>query len=122
MTTVALVVHGHDPAPAAGWTARNVLCIDTGVHWPERAHLTVAEIQTGHAELHRFAQVAEDALLEAPPRPASLWDHGHGINREAFIAAMGTAEQPSATKTNSARNAQEKEQWNTQTRAPWGWT
>ena len=91
---VALIVHGHDPAPAPGWTSRNVLCIDTGVHWPELGHLTVAEIQTGRAELHQFARVDTDTLLEPPPRPSGLWDHGQGVNREAFIAAMGTSEHP----------------------------
>ena len=93
---VALTIHGHDPGPTAGWTARTTLCIDTGVHWPELGHLTVAEIQAGKPALHRFARAAEDALLEPPPRPAGLWDHAQGVNAEAFVAAMGTREHPTA--------------------------
>ena len=91
---VTLTIHGHDPGPTPGWTSRNTLCVDTGVHWPELGHLTVAEIQTGRAELHQFARVDNDTLLEPPSWPAGLWDHGQGLNREAFIAAMGTSEHP----------------------------
>ena len=91
---VRAMIHGHDPGPAPGWTAPNTLCIDTGVHWEELGHLTVAEIQTGHPELHRFARTQNDSLLEPPPRPADLWSHGQGSNRSAFIAAMGTHEHP----------------------------
>ena len=35
----------------------SVLCIDTGIHWPERRRLTTAELQPGTPRLHRFARV-----------------------------------------------------------------
>ena len=65
----------------------DLLCIDTGVHCPELGHLTVAEIQTGTAELHRFACI--DKLLEPPAQDLTF----HARNA-AFIAAMGTDEHP----------------------------
>ena len=94
ITQIELMLHGHDAGTVAVWTAQRALCIDTGVHWPELGHLTIAEIQTGRPALHRFARAHTDTLLEPPPRPAGLWDHGQGLNREAFIAAMGTTEHP----------------------------
>ena len=54
MHDMALVLIGHTPD-------QNVLCIDTGVHVPEWGHLTVAEVQTGTAELHRFRRVEPPA-------------------------------------------------------------
>ena len=35
----------------------SVLCIDTGVHWPELWHLTIAELRPGTPQLHRLARV-----------------------------------------------------------------
>ena len=35
----------------------SVLRIDTGVHRPERRRLTIAELQPGTPQLHRFARV-----------------------------------------------------------------
>ena len=57
VTGIALVLIGHTPAARPRWTRHNVLCIDTGVHVPEFGHLTIAEVQTGTARLHRFARV-----------------------------------------------------------------
>ena len=56
--------HGHDPGPEPGWSARRMLCLDTGVHVPELGHLTVAELKPGTPKLHRFTRV--DTLPEAP--------------------------------------------------------
>lgn len=84
---VELVLHGHDPDQRPGWTAQRMLCIDTGVHWPELGHLTVPEIQTGEAQLHRFART--DTLLEPQDRDATMEERN-----AAFIAAMGTGERP----------------------------
>ena len=53
---VDLVITGHSPALHPRWTRHNVLCIDTGVHYEEWGHLTVAEIHHG-VRLHRFARV-----------------------------------------------------------------
>ena len=94
VTDLALLLHGHDAGPIPVWTARRALCIDTGVHWEQLGHLTVAEVQAGEPVLHRFARVDTDGLLEPPPRPAGLWDHGQGVDRLAFIDAMGTSEHP----------------------------
>ena len=59
--------HGHDPGPEPGWTARGMLCIDTGVHLPDLGHLTIADLKSGEPDLHRFARV--DSLLpEAEPQ------------------------------------------------------
>ena len=54
---IDLVLIGHTPGPAPRWTRANVLCIDTGVHVADYGHLTVAEIQTGTAKLHRVGRV-----------------------------------------------------------------
>ena len=64
ITGVDYVCHGHDPAPEPGWTARGMLCIDTGVHWPELGQLTIAELQAGAPRLHQFPRV--DVLPEPP--------------------------------------------------------
>ena len=53
---VDLVITGHSPALHPRWTRHNVLCIDTGVHYEEWGHLTVAEVHHG-VRLHRFARV-----------------------------------------------------------------
>ena len=37
------------------WTGRNVVSIDTGVHFEEFRHLTIAEIQD-ELKLHRVAR------------------------------------------------------------------
>ena len=94
LQNIELVLHGHDPAPEPRWTAERTLCIDTAVQWPDYGRLTVAEIQGGTPVLHRFARVTSDTVLEAPPRAGGLWDPGQGLNRAAFVAAMGTSEQP----------------------------
>ena len=52
---VDLVISGHTPTLWPTWTRRNVVCIDTGVHYEELGHLTIAEIQDG-LTLHRFAR------------------------------------------------------------------
>ena len=57
MGEVTLVVSGHTPDVHPRWTSANQLCIDTGVHIEDCGHLTVAEIQTGAPELHRFERV-----------------------------------------------------------------
>ena len=41
-----------------------MLCIDTGVHWPELGQLTIAELQAGAPRLHQFPRV--DVLPEPP--------------------------------------------------------
>ena len=94
LQNIELVLHGHDPAPEPRWTAERTLCIDTAVQWPDYGRLTVAEIHRGAPILHRFARVENDTVLEAPPRAAGLWDHGQGLNREAYVDAMGTTEPP----------------------------
>ena len=53
---IDLVITGHSPGPAPAWTRENVLCIDTGVHYAEWGHLTVAEVQGPELALHRFAR------------------------------------------------------------------
>ena len=50
---VDLVITGHCPALWPRWARANVVRIDTGVHYDELGHLTVAEIQEG-LTLHRF--------------------------------------------------------------------
>ena len=50
-----LVLRGHTPGLLPRWALRNVLCIDTGVHYEELGHLTVAEVHDGLV-LHRFAR------------------------------------------------------------------
>lgn len=55
MAHITFVVTGHTPHLEPRWTRENIVCIDTGVHIPEYGHLTIAEIQTGEPELHRFA-------------------------------------------------------------------
>ena len=50
---VDLVITGHTPGSHPRWARANVLCIDTGAHYEEYGHLTIAEIQAG-LELHRF--------------------------------------------------------------------
>ena len=52
---VDLVLSGHTPGLHPRWARRNVLCIDTGVHYEELGHLTVAEVHDGLV-LHRFAR------------------------------------------------------------------
>ena len=47
LADVDYALHGHDPGARPGWTARRVLCIDTGVHVPDLGHLTIAELQPG---------------------------------------------------------------------------
>lgn len=64
LADVEYALHGHDPGLVPGWTARRVLCIDTGVHMPDLGHLTIAELRPGVPLLHRFARV--DVLPEAP--------------------------------------------------------
>ena len=56
---IDLVVTGHSPGPDPCWTRANVLCIDTGVHYDEWGHLTVAEVQGPELVLHRFAREDE---------------------------------------------------------------
>ena len=53
---VNLVITGHTPGMDPVWTRANVLCIDTGVHYEELGHLTIAETQDA-LKLHRFARV-----------------------------------------------------------------
>ena len=33
-----------------------MLCIDTGVHVPDYGHLTIAQIESGEPQGHRFAR------------------------------------------------------------------
>ena len=47
-------------APAKRWARRNVICLDTGLHYDEWGHLTVAEIQGPDLKLHRFARSEDD--------------------------------------------------------------
>ena len=44
------------PAHSPRWTRQNVLCIDTGVHVPDYGHLTIAQIESGEPQGHRFAR------------------------------------------------------------------
>ena len=53
---IDLVVTGRSPGARPRWARSNVLCIDTGVHYTEWAHLTVAEVQGPALRLHRFAR------------------------------------------------------------------
>ena len=53
---IDLVITGHSPGPGPRWARRNVVCIDTGVHYAEWGHLTVAEVQGPEPALHRFAR------------------------------------------------------------------
>ena len=53
---IDLIVTGHSPGPHPCWTRTNVLCIDTGVHYDEWGHLTVAEVQGPESTLHRVAR------------------------------------------------------------------
>ena len=52
---VDLVITGHTPMLCPTWTGRNVVSIDTGVHFEEFRHLTIAEIQD-ELKLHRVAR------------------------------------------------------------------
>ena len=52
---IDLVVTGHSPGLHPRWARRNVVCIDTGLHWAEWGHITVAEVQEPQLMLHRFA-------------------------------------------------------------------
>ena len=58
---IDLVVTGHSPDAHPRWARANVLCIDTGVHYAEWGHLTVAEVQGSELTLHRFARADEEA-------------------------------------------------------------
>ena len=53
---IDLVMTGHSPGPMPCWTRQNVLCIDTGVHYADWGHLTLAEVQGPELTLHRFAR------------------------------------------------------------------
>lgn len=54
---VALVITGHTPLISAGWTQKNVLCIDSGLGTAhEDGALTIVEIHSGELHLHRFAR------------------------------------------------------------------
>ena len=59
---IDLVVTGHSPDARPRWTRANVLCIDTGVHYAEWGHLTLAEVQGPELALHRFAREDEEAM------------------------------------------------------------
>lgn len=61
---VDYVCHGHDPGPAPAWSARGMLCIDTGVHVPGLGHLTIAELHPRAPVLHSFERI--DILLPEP--------------------------------------------------------
>ena len=65
---VDYVCHSHDAGHGTRLDrARNMLCIDTGVHVPEMGHLTLAELRPGAPVLHSFERI--DSLLpEAEPR------------------------------------------------------
>ena len=52
---VDLVLTGHCPGTEPRWARPNVVCIDTGCHYEEFGHLTIAEVQEGLV-LHRFAR------------------------------------------------------------------
>ena len=69
---VDYVLHGHDPGPEPGWTARRVLCVDTGVHVPGLGHLTLAELRPGAPVLHSY-QCIDDFLPDgtSPTRSAA---------------------------------------------------
>jgi len=56
MPGITLVLIGRTPGAGARWTRSNVLCIDTGVHVAAYGHLSIAEVQTGDARLHRFCR------------------------------------------------------------------
>ena len=56
MRGVDYVLHVHDLAPEPRRTARRILCLDTGVHYPG-GHLTVAELRPGTPALHRHPRV-----------------------------------------------------------------
>ena len=60
-TGTGAVLIGHNAAREPGWTARGVLCIDTGVHIAGLGHLTIAEVQSGDIRLHRFANRRKSA-------------------------------------------------------------
>ena len=47
---------GHAPELHPRWTRQNVLRIDTGVHVPDYGHLTIAQIESGEPQVHRFAR------------------------------------------------------------------
>ena len=51
-----LVVTGHSPGRNPRWARPNVVCIDTGIHFADWGHLTVAELGGPELTLHRFAQ------------------------------------------------------------------
>ena len=53
---IDLVVTGHSPGRMPRWARGNVVCIDTGVHYAEWGHLTVAEVAGPELALHRFAR------------------------------------------------------------------
>ena len=55
---IDLVITGHSPGEHARWTRANVLCIDSGLSYPEWGHLTVAELGR-ELTLHRFARKEE---------------------------------------------------------------
>ena len=57
---IDLVVTGHSPDAHPRWTRANVLCIDTGAHYDEWGHLTLAEVQGPELVLHRFARADEE--------------------------------------------------------------
>ena len=61
---VDYVCHGHDPGPEPAWTARRMLCTDTGVHVPELGHLTIAELRPNAPVLHSLERI--DILLPEP--------------------------------------------------------
>ena len=60
LADIDLVVTGHSPGRHPRWARRNVICLDTGFHYDEWGHLTVAEIQGPDLKLHRFARSEDD--------------------------------------------------------------
>ena len=60
LADIDLVVTGHSPGRHPRWARRNVICLDTGLHYDEWGHLTVAEIQGPDLKLHRFARSEDD--------------------------------------------------------------
>ena len=56
LSGIDLVLTGHSPGEHPRWARRNVFCIDTGMHYAEWGHLTVAEVQGPELALHRFAR------------------------------------------------------------------
>ena len=56
LADIDLVVTGHSPGPHPRWARTNVICIDTGPHYDDCGHLTVAEVQAPGLRLHRFAR------------------------------------------------------------------